>query len=130
MVSETKDTLMFFKSAFPWLFLKNSVALLSCCLLNQSVSYRQPIIKNSAAKIKIFKSVIFFISVLFLKVKYFLNLKIKIEIKIGKYANLKINSKHNLCFVGEIDVILLKKIGYRLKELRLQKNLSQKEWVT
>ena len=29
--------------------------------------------------------------------------------------------------MGEVDVILLKKIGYRLKELRLQKNLSQKE---
>lgn len=33
----------------------------------------------------------------------------------------------NLCYVKDLDQIRLKKIGERLQELRLQKNLTQKE---
>ena len=36
-------------------------------------------------------------------------------------------AKNNLCYVKDLDSIQLQKIGSRLQELRLQKNLTQKE---
>ncbi|PRB00284.1 hypothetical protein CQ046_19165 [Chryseobacterium sp. MYb7] len=46
--------------------------------------------------------------------KFFTNVRIKFKVN------------HNLCYVKDSDQIILKKIGKRLQEARLQKNLTQK----
>ena len=57
--------------------------------------------------------------------KFFTNVRIKF--KVGKFAYFKFIVNHNLCYVKDSDQIILKKIGERLQEARLQKNLTQKE---
>ena len=46
---------------------------------------------------------------------------------IGKFAYHKFTTKSKLYNVKDLDLIRLKKIGNRLQNLRLEKNLTQKE---
>lgn len=45
----------------------------------------------------------------------------------SKFAYLKFVTKSNLYIVKDLDLKKLKKIGNRLKKIRLQKNLTQKD---